>query len=313
MVGLVLVTPPAQEPLTVADVKAHLRLDSYTGEIAPTALTAAIASPAAPGNVNNGAHCYCLTFVTSSGETDAGDTSGQVTIVDNTINGKVQLTGIPTGGANVIARRIYRTAANGATYLLLTELADNTTTTYTDNTADASLGTAAPSINTTEDPYLESLITTARLTCEDFTKRKLITQTWKQYFDHWPRRDTIELFLPPVQSITGVEYTDTNGTTQTLSTTLYNKSVTGERARIRLADGCSWPDLQSSCMDGVSITVVCGYGADRGDVPAPLRQGMLSLIGHLYNQREDVVVGTITSEVPMTSQYLWTPYISREF
>ena len=40
---------------------------------------------------------------------------------------------------SVIARKIYRTKAGGSTYWLLATIADNTTTTYTDTAADASL------------------------------------------------------------------------------------------------------------------------------------------------------------------------------
>ncbi len=313
MVGFQLVTPPAIEPLTVADVKAHLRLDYRTGELAPTAPTAAVMSPAQPGDVDNGAHRYLVTFVTAAGETEAGDATAAVTITDSSTNGAVRLTNIPLGGSNVTARRIYRTTSAGTTYLLLATLNDNTTTVYTDSTADAALGTEAPSVNTTDDPYLLNLITTARLTCEHATKRRLITQTVKQYFEYFPACGFIELFLPPCQAISAVEYRDTNGTLQTLSTDVYGAALTGERAEIYLKDGQSWPTLARQAREAVSITSVVGYGSARSDVPAPLRQGMLMLIGHYWNMREDVIAGTIISAVPKASEFLWNPYISREF
>jgi hypothetical protein len=55
-------------------------------------------------------------------------------------SGKVGLSGISTGPSGTSARKIYRTARNGTTFKLLTTLADNTTTTYLDNTVDGSLG-----------------------------------------------------------------------------------------------------------------------------------------------------------------------------
>lgn len=309
--GLRLVTPPAIEPITVADVRNHLRIESSLGELAPGPLTAALAGAGA-GNVDNGAHRYVVTFVTADGETEAGTVSSSVTVADKTANGKVSLSDIQIGGSNVTARKIYRTTAGGATYLLLTTINDNVTTIYTDNTADASLGSAAPSINTTVDPYLTALITTARLTCEDTTKRKLITQTWKQYYDCFPASYWFDLYLPPLQSITSIQYLDVDGATQTFSNTKYHISYSGERARISLNDGESWPDTVKA-LDAVWVTMVVGYGDERGDVPAPLRHGMLTLIGHLYNMREDVIAGTVATQVPKTSEYLWTPYISREF
>jgi hypothetical protein len=62
---------------------------------------------------------------------------------------QVQLTAIPIGGPDTTARRVYRTRANamGPFGLALT-LNDNTTTTATDTTPDASLGAAPPATAT---------------------------------------------------------------------------------------------------------------------------------------------------------------------
>jgi hypothetical protein len=55
----------------------------------------------------------------------------------------------PTMAAGmVIARRLYRTAANSAALRFLARIADNVTTTYLDGAADASLGAAPPSADT---------------------------------------------------------------------------------------------------------------------------------------------------------------------
>ena len=56
----------------------------------------------------------------------------------------VNVAGIATGPASVTGRKVYRTAANQATLKLLTTLANNTATTYTDAAADATLGATAP-------------------------------------------------------------------------------------------------------------------------------------------------------------------------
>ncbi|HEU4395173.1 MAG TPA: hypothetical protein VFS92_06375, partial [Planctomycetota bacterium] len=83
-------------------------------------------------------------------ETIKGTASGGVTVADKTIDGKVALTAIPTGDARkVIARRIYRSkVGDTTTFFFLAEIADNSTTTYTDNTADAGLGDAPPTTDT---------------------------------------------------------------------------------------------------------------------------------------------------------------------
>jgi hypothetical protein len=182
--SLRIVTPPATEPLSIADVEAHCRIDSDNTEPAPGKATATLSGVA--GNVDNGAHRYACTFVTADGETEGGVVSDAVTISDNTVSGRVNLTAIPLGGAAVTSRKIYRTAAGGSAYMLLATLADNTTTTYGDNIADSSLGAGMPTSNTTSDPLLTQMIVAAREMCEEFLRRALITQTWKMTLDRFP-------------------------------------------------------------------------------------------------------------------------------
>lgn len=60
---------------------------------------------------------------------------------------RVDVSGIPIGATAVTARKLYRTAAGGSQLKLLTTISDNTTTTYADSTADASLGANAPTVD----------------------------------------------------------------------------------------------------------------------------------------------------------------------
>lgn len=123
--------------------------DVHLPESDPGAVTAGLAGVGA-GNVDNGVHRYKVTLITAEGETAAGTVSDPVTVADKTADGKVALSNIPTGtSGRCTARKIYRTEAGGSDYKLLTTLADNSTTTYTDNTADADLSAAAPAANTT--------------------------------------------------------------------------------------------------------------------------------------------------------------------
>ena len=58
-------------------------------------------------------------------------------------NGIPQIT-VPSGPSGVIARRLYRTQANGQTYALVAEFTGNAATVFTDNVPDAGLSGAAP-------------------------------------------------------------------------------------------------------------------------------------------------------------------------
>lgn len=111
---------------------------------APTALTA-VAGTATGALDTSAVYQYKVTYVSGFGETGAGANAS----VTTTSTGSVNLSNIPVwGDANVIARKIYRTVGGGSTWLLLTTINDNVTTTYVDLIADGSLGGAAPTLNT---------------------------------------------------------------------------------------------------------------------------------------------------------------------
>jgi len=121
----------------------------------PTALTAAAGS--ASGSVDNGEYRYKVSYVSPHGETRIGRTSGTVLISDNTTIGQIELTSIPTGPIGTTQRKIYRQQNGSGDYQLLTTLSDNTTTTYTDNTAQASLGAIGQTGIVLADDYYDWL------------------------------------------------------------------------------------------------------------------------------------------------------------
>jgi len=116
----------------------------WTRHGVPAPTTTMGAATGAAGNPN-GLYMWKATFVNSQlAESDLGPA-----ITLTVASTRVSLTSIPTASQSfgVGYRRLYRTVTSGSTYLRLTEITDNSTTTYTDNTADASLGAAAPTDN----------------------------------------------------------------------------------------------------------------------------------------------------------------------
>lgn len=294
----VLVTPPAVEPVTVAEAMAHLRLDDGSQEPAPKAPTAALASPAAAGNVDNGAHRYLVTFVTATGETQGGVPSAPVAVADKTINGQIALSSVPLGGSSVTARKIYRTAANGSAYLYLGTIADNTTATFTDNVADAALGAGAPVANTTGDPLLNMYISSARAAAETITQRQLVTATWKLVLDAFPGmgvtglddgvgkafpRNAITLHKSPVQSVSSIRYLDMAGNWQTMNAADYVVDTSMEPARITPPFGRVWP-IALPQVGSIEVTFVAGYGA-AANVPPGIKNWILLRVDGLFRNR----------------------------
>jgi len=107
---------------------------------APTVALGSVA-----GNVDNGSYRYCISFVTPEQETYMGDISEKIVVSDKTTYGKIDLTAIPVGTSSlgVTSRKIYRQQNGYGTFNLVATLSDNTTTTYTDNIAQATVSAAA--------------------------------------------------------------------------------------------------------------------------------------------------------------------------
>jgi uncharacterized phiE125 gp8 family phage protein len=312
--ALKLITAPAIEPVSLSEIKAFLRIDSGNAEPSPGVITAALKSPAAAGNVEAGAHRYRATFITADGETEGGLVSAAVTVVDKAINGQISLSGIPIGDVGVTQRKIYRTAAGGSTYLLLTTISNNTVTTYTDNIADASLGAECPAVNTTGDPVLNTFISAARSEAETRISRQLITATWELYLDSFNRETCqvvgydlerrlinnlftldgiIQMPLPPLQSITSIKYLDTTGVEQTLSASAYRVDAVSTPGRVTPAYGYSWPSTYP-VTNAVVIRFVAGYGDTAASIPIKIIQWIKAMIGSMWENRETVMVSPTT-------------------
>ncbi len=298
--GYTLTTPPAAEPVSVLEAMRQIRLDTSNLQPHPTAPTVALVSPAVAGNVDAGAHRYRVTFVTSDGETDGGDISNAVTTiapvaddpetldVDETVaaSQQVRVTNIPIGGAGVTARKLYRTTAGGSTYFLLATIADNTTTVYTDNIADSSLGAGVPTTNATVDPELAGFIAAARQQAERYTSAGIISQQWTLTLDGFPSDGSyIPLPRGPVISLDSITYLDTDGEAQEVDAETYVLDQTPLSANVSLVDGAQWPTTPAQ-KRAVSIVFTVGYGTGPSDVPADLKAAILLRVADLYRNRE---------------------------
>jgi len=90
------------------------------------------------GNLGVGKYYYFVTYVTAIGETDRSNLTSITTTAGNQ---QVNVTIPVSTDHRVTGRKIFRTKVGDSAYksYFLAEITDNTTTTYTDNTADADL------------------------------------------------------------------------------------------------------------------------------------------------------------------------------
>lgn len=164
-----------------------------------------------------------------------------------------------------------------------------------------------------DDTYIGTLITVARRHVETITGRALINQTWDYFLDNFPPGDKIVIPLPRLSSVTSVKYTDKDNVQTTFAASKYIVDTNNEPGQIVLAYGESWPTFTPKPINAVEIRFVAGYGSGAANVPEGIKQAMLLLIAHWYENREPVNIGNIVTEIPETINALLWPYRIMQF
>lgn len=149
-----------------------------------------------------------------------------------------------------------------------------------------------------DDALIGTIISSAREYVENFTGYQLLSATYTQYLDKFPNKNTaIELLMNPVSAVTHVKYYDSDNTLQTWNTSNYDTDLKGKPARITLANNATFPTVYDRT-NAVEIKFVAGYASTSATgFPKQLLNAMYLIIGHLYENRQDVIVGSIVSEM----------------
>ena len=155
--------------------------------------------------------------------------------------------------------------------------------------------------NDEEDTKLAGYITAAREHIEDVTGRALASQSREASLDSFPTSAVIRFGRAPLISVESVKYLDGDGAEQTLAQSEYVVDVRSEPGELQLAINASWPKT-ANLRNSVRISYTCGYAS----TPAVLKQAILFLAAHWYEQGLPVNVGNIVNPVPHTlDALLW--------
>lgn len=157
-----------------------------------------------------------------------------------------------------------------------------------------------------QDQAILALITAARGYVEEATGRVLIEQGWRIYRDDWPAAGVVRIRPSPLVRVDAITVYDAEGTPGVVPASDYEIDVTSVPARVRMARGVVI--LPGREINGIEIDVTAGYGAAAEDVPAPLRQAILMLVAHWFENREAAQHGVAAAEVAHGVSRLVGPY-----
>lgn len=164
--------------------------------------------------------------------------------------------------------------------------------------------------HTADDALISSLLRAAREHVETRTGGVLITQSWRERLEDWPRDRlsasglAVRLARAPLISVEAVRVRDRNGALTDWDPAEY-RVETGEPGRLVaiLPFALPRPEVQGG---GIEIDFTAGYGETADDVPAPLRAAILHLVAASYGA--DRGEGGETPPAPEIVDRLLAPY-----
>lgn len=153
------------------------------------------------------------------------------------------------------------------------------------------------------DTTLQELILSATNAVSNDLGRALVTTTYTLHLQTWPGRE-IQLPYPPLISVDSVKYYgDSTETLDTFSSGSYTVSTGGDPGVIWLNENKDWPDLMNR-PNPIEVQFQAGYGSDADDVPAAIQAAVTMTACLWFEQPLPVIVGTISSELPLGASRL---------
>jgi uncharacterized phiE125 gp8 family phage protein len=141
-----------------------------------------------------------------------------------------------------------------------------------------------------DDSLVVASITAAREWVEVYLEMSLIATKWQMTLDTFP----LEIEIPKAPMYAGISptisYKQSNGQSVTLSSSDFRIDSYANPPVLRTNYGQSWP-AHLADYNAVVVTFYAGFGTSGSDVPQRIRNAILMVTTHLYEQRSAVLVG----------------------
>lgn len=151
-----------------------------------------------------------------------------------------------------------------------------------------------------EDDLIKDKIVSAIKMYQDYTDRILSISTYIVGLDSFPSSSIISLRPCPLKSIEFIKLKDSQGQSIPMDKSHYVVDDISEPARVQILKR---PNVINQ-INAILIEYTCGDDYAIDNMPANSKAAIMFLVGHFYENREEVVTGTIASKIPMAAEKL---------
>lgn len=173
---------------------------------------------------------------------------------------------------------------------------------------------------TVEDDLLIAAITAAREQVEDITRRAIITQTWDYFLNNWPDGSRIKIPLGNLQTAGFIMYyheVASDGSKDTTTMTITDDYLIAQNGEmcgfVTLPYGETWPSFTHWPLQTIQIRYQAGW-TTRALVPYKIKAAIKLIAADLYENREGQVLSTQNyHENKTVMNLLWSKRLWDEF
>jgi uncharacterized phiE125 gp8 family phage protein len=270
------ITPVSTEPITLAELKRHLRIydDGYNDTQSETITT----RYAGPGTITGDSVDVLGASATMFVNVGAIASGGKLDVAIHHSDDNVTFTAWSSGTFTQIsaigqASKLY---TGGKRYI-------KAIATVSTNNVTFGVNVQIIAGDPTDDTELSNMITRAREQGEEYCRLAFAPQTLEQHLDVFPDKNFINVSMPPLTSVTSVKILSSTGVETTLAvTTQYLVDTDSTPGRILLPYGGTWPSGADYPVNPIRIRYVAGYTT----LPQALKNILLYHCGLLYKYRD---------------------------